>query len=280
MDTINIYERVALGKLAENLSFYRIKSQDLQWILLMHGISEFQESLDWVYYFKNIQPEGKKLLLDILCLIYTKYPDTFPKIMEEIIRKIYIKLLGKYANGHHYKQKDETSYYEKAIELFRNTLERYLSILNYEIEIIPHLNNFDMVDVKILKREIDDVRREERNKLYNLLEKEFPEEYIALKGAYERYAEGGTNAYRQAISSCRNAYENFFKNITESPRWNDNLKSCIESKTVIKFIKNSYSLLSGLGDHSPVERNKEDAFLAIRITEDILIRVLTEKGKY
>jgi len=92
MDTINISERIALGKLAENLSSYDIKYQDLQWILLMHGISEFQESLDWVYYFKKIQPKRKKLLLDILGLIYTKYPEIFPKIMEELIRKIYQKI--------------------------------------------------------------------------------------------------------------------------------------------------------------------------------------------
>lgn len=44
MYTINISERIALGKLAENLSSYDIKYQDVQWILLMHGISEFQES--------------------------------------------------------------------------------------------------------------------------------------------------------------------------------------------------------------------------------------------
>jgi hypothetical protein len=90
----------------------------------------------------------------------------------------------------------------------------------------------------------------------------------------------GTNAYRQAISSCRNAYENFFEQITESSSWNSGLSSNIESTTLIKFIKNVYSFLSGFGDHSPIERNKEDALLAIRITEDIMIRVLMEKGAW
>ena len=201
--------------------------------------------------------------------------------MEEIIRKIYLNFLVESVKGiPNPKNADSLTILENAIKIFQNTLERYLGILDYELEIITHFNNLDIIDINLLKREIDNIRREERNKLYSILEKEFSPEYIALKGAYERYAEGGTNANRQAISSCRNAYENFFKNLTESPRWNDNLKSCIGSETVIKFIKASYSLLSGLGDHSPVERNKEDAFLAIRITEDILIRVLTEKGKY
>lgn len=268
---ININEKSALSKLAEHLSIHNISDAEFRYILYVHNISEFQNAPEWIKYTLNIQPDKNKILLDMLILIYTKHQDSFPKIMGEIVLKVFKKFLEKLAKPQHIQG------FERTWRIVENTFQRDLEILGYEMKINFHGKTLDLLDVNIMEREIDKVRREERGKLYNILEKEFPQEYIALNGAYESYSNGGTNAYRQAISSCRNAYENFFKKLTESSNWKDGVNSHIESETLKKFIKNTYSYLSGFGDHSPKEREKEDAFLAIRITEDIMIRVLMDR---
>ena len=161
--------------------------------------------------------------------------------------------------------------------MLKNTIMRDLEVLGYDMEIDLHFQTVDILDVHLYNKEISEVRRNERNKLFNILEKKFNKVYVALQGAYERYLEGGPDAYRQAIDSCRNAYENFFKELTSSSsNWKDNLNKIIESKTLRKYIKETYSLLSGYGTHSPSQRKREDAFLAIRITEDIFMRVIME----
>lgn len=272
MQTVNITERVALGKLSEHLSSSDISNSDFRWILHMYEINEFQNTSLWMDHILDSRPGKNIVVFDLLYLTFTKYPDSFPKVMETILGKYFMYI----SKGIVKIQDDQQA--KRSFTLTKNTFERYLEILGYEMQIDFHGETLDLLDVHLLKREIDGARREARNKLYNILEIKFQGEYIALKGAYEGYAQGGTNAYRQAISSCRNAYENFFKQITDSSSWNSSLSSHIESKTLIRFIKDVYSFLSGFGDHSPIERNKEDAFLAIRITEDIMIRVLIEKG--
>lgn len=274
MQTVNITERVALGKLSEHLSSSDISNRDFRWILHMHGINEFQDASLWMDYLRDSQPGKNIVVFDLLHLIFTEYPDRFSKVMETILGKYFMYI----SKGIVKIQDDQQA--KQIFTLTKDTFERYLEILGYEMQIDFHGETLDLLDVHLLEREIDGARKEARNKLYNILEIKFQGEYIALKGAYEGYAQGGTNAYRQAISSCRNAYENFFKQITDSSSWNSSLSSHIESTTLIRFIKDVYSFLSGFGDHSPIERNKEDAFLAIRITEDIMIRVLIEKGAW
>lgn len=273
MQTANITERVALGKLSEHLSSSDISNRDFRWILHMHGINEFQDASLWMNHLLDSQPGKNIVVFDLLHLIFTEYPDRFSKVMETILGKYFMYISKGIVNI-----QDDQQAKQSLFALTKATFERYLEILGYELQIDFHGETLDLFDVHLLEIEIDGARREARNKLYNILEIKFQGEYTALKGAYEGYAQGGTNAYRQAISSCRNAYENFFKQITDSSKWNSSLSSHIESKTLIRFIKDVYSFLSGFGDHSPIERNKEDAFLAIRITEDIMVRVLIEKG--
>ena len=275
MQIVNITERVALGKLSEHLSSSDISDRDFRWILHMHGINEFQDTHLWTDHILDSQPGKNIVVFNSLHLIFTEYPDRFPKVMETILGKYFM-----YISKDIVKIQGNQQAKQSLFALTKATFERYLEILGYELQIDFHGETLDLFDVHLLEMEIDGARREARNKLYNILEIEFQGEYIALKGAYERYAQGGTNAYRQAISSCRNAYETFFEQITESSSWNSGLSSNIESTTLIKFIKNVYSFLSGFGDHSPIERTKEDALLAIRITEDVMIRVLMEKGAW
>ena len=269
---MNLNERLALAKLSEYLSSLgSFKGSDFIWFSKMFDIKEYQDKRMQIS-FILMNRLDKELLFDYLTFVYTEYPDRFPKLMEEILRKFFLKFFSSPRLGK--LQKD----YESIFDIVKNTFVRYLEILGYEFNLDFHVATLDVLDVRVVKREVSEERRNERNKLFNILEMNFKDEYTALRGAYERYLEGGTDAYRQAIDSCRNALENFFKKITGNEKWKEGLNEVIPSKTLIKLIREIYSYLSGYGTHSPKKRRKEDALLAIRLTEDIMIRVLSEKG--
>ena len=269
---ITIYERYALAKLSEHLtSFLVIKSSDIIWLSNMFDIREYQD-IDKQLLLLITKDIDKENLFNYLLIIYVNHSSTFPQIMEELLQKFF--------KGFHLQVSENVELkgpqYKKIIETVKNTISRDLEILGYEMQLNFHFQTLDFVKVRLISREISKIRRTERTKLFNILEGKFKHEYEALKGAYERYSEGGADAYRQAIDSCRNAYENFFKMITGTKKWKDNLNRILKSTTITNLIKNVYSYLSGYGTHSPKQRKKEDAFLAIRLTEDIMIRVLIE----
>ena len=273
MKEIHLNERIALGKLAEHISSNSmINGGDFIWISQMFGILEYQDVNKWLAYAIDFQPTKNITIFGFLHLVYTKYPDKFPELVGEVLRRYFVNNIGNLL-----KYKEQAKQF---LDIITQTFERYLMILGYDMQLNIHMNTLDLMEVHLVEREIDETRHYDQSKLYNILEERFPEVYIAIKGAYERYFEGGINANRQAISSCRNAYENFFKIIIGSQQWKQDLQKHIESTTLIKLIRDTYSYLSGSGDHSPAERTKEDTFLAIRLTEDIIMRMLKENDMW
>jgi len=263
--SVTIYERYALAKLSEHLALFpTISGNDIIWLSKVFNITEYSD-INMQYRFNIIKNIDKENLFNYLYTIYIKYSSIFPKIVEELLQKFFRKIIQRkeFQDG-------------KFMEIVESTISRDLEILGYELEVKYHFQTLDFVEVCLMGREISDIRGAERSKLFNILEKKFKNEYEALRGAYERYLVGGADAYRQAIDSCRNAYENFFKKITETEKWKDNLDHVLKSTTLTRLVKNVYGFLSGYGTHSPKQRKKEDALLAIRLTEDIMIRVLTE----
>lgn len=271
MKDINFDERIALAKLSQYIaSGSMITVEDYIWIANMFGIVEYQEVNKWLPYTMDLDVVKNTTIFNFLQFAYSKYHNKFPKLMEEILRRY---ILNKLSNLAAYKEEPKDLF-----EIIKRSFSQNLSILGYEMDVNFQGTTFDLISVKIIARDIDESRREDRERLHNILEEQFYDEYVALKGAYERYSKGGINANRQALSSCRNAYENFFKKITGDQNWKANLDKHIQSTTLVKFIKDTYSYLSGSGDHSPTERTREDTFLGIRLTEDIIIRVLMEEG--
>lgn len=271
MKDINFDEQIALAKLSQYIaSGSMINVGEYIWIANMFGIVEYQDVNKWLLYTMDFGVAKNTTIFNFLQFAYSKYHNKFPKLMEEILRRCIFNNLSNLAK---YKEQAKNLF-----EIMKRSFSQNLSILGYEMNVDIHGTTFDFISVKIIARDIDESRREDQGRLHNILEKQFYDEYIALKGAYERYSEGGINANRQALSSCRNAYENFFKKITENQNWKSNLDKHIQSTTFVKFIKDTYSYLSGSGDHSPIERTREDTFLGIRLTEEVIIRVLIEVG--
>lgn len=271
-EIMGINERYSLAKLSEHLtSIGVIKSKDLIWLSNMFNIKKYQDPYMQMRILFNENPR-KEILFDFLITVYRDHRSMFPKVMEELLGKFFKNFFSKIAEN----VQKEQEQYKELVEIIKNTVSRDLEILGYEMQIDVHIQTVDMLTVRLISREISEMRRIERTKLFNVLEKNFKDEYESLKGAYERYSEGGTDAYRQSIDSCRNAYENFFKKITKTEKWGGDLNNILKSKTLISLIKEVYGYLSGYGTHSPKQRKKEDAFIAIRLTEDIMIRVLME----
>ena len=258
-----------MAKLSEHLArFSTINGSDIVWLSKVFNIAEYSD-VSIQYRFSIVKNVNKENIFDYLYIIYLEYSSIFPIIVKELLQKFFTRFIEKININKNINMKD-------LISMLENTFSRDLEVLGYGLEIKYHFQTLDFVEVRLVGREISDFRKAERSKLFNILEKNFKNEYEALKGAYERYLAGGADAYRQAIDSCRNAYENFFKKITRTEKWKDDLDDVLKSATLTKLVKGVYGFLSGYGTHSPKQRKKEDALLAIRLTEDIMVRVLTE----
>lgn len=187
--------------------------------------------------------------------------------------------------GPGYIRKSPTVVRQRAGELQRNrqALEACASVLGFGFTVEIDAEGLDPVQVRFYRQDAGEPQRIERSRLHHILEEDFPEEFKKLLGAYERYTSGGPDAYRGTIDSCRSAYEFFFRKLTEathSPKWSEKLDEVFPSTTVCTFFRETYSYLSGAGTHSPADRQRIEAFLAIRVTEDVMVSALAWVGRW
>ncbi len=79
--------------------------------------------------------------------------------------------------------------------------------------------------------------------------KDYPSELESFLGAVERIENGGIDAERQCLSSCRNTLENLIKDISGKPDWKAGLKILIPSETRQDTVKSTHRFLSAYGAH-------------------------------
>ena len=109
--------------------------------------------------------------------------------------------------------------------------------------------------------------------MFALLE-QFPSENEALKGAIERYSNGGTDAFRQCLDSCRNAIESLLKKLAGETDWKIGLSKIVTSKNGQDTVKQIYSFLSARGVHGETIPAQEDTELGLKLTEDCMLWIL------
>ena len=95
-----------------------------------------------------------------------------------------------------------------------------------------------------------------------------------MKGAIERYSEGGSDAFRQCLDSCRNAIESLVKKLSGSTDWKSGLSKIISSKNGRDIVKQIYSFLSARGVHGDTIPLQEDTELGLKLTEDCMLWIL------
>ncbi len=94
----------------------------------------------------------------------------------------------------------------------------------------------------------------------------YPNEKEALQGAISTYENGGLDANRQALASCRNALEKLVCNLSKEKYWRNGLPKLVTSKSKRKIIRDNYQYLSEFGSHGPAPPSDVDTEWGIGMT--------------
>ena len=155
-------------------------------------------------------------------------------------------------------------------------------LLPSESERIPKLVGVLVALLTELSSESQSNAREETSKLYRILKLNYPGEFAVLEAVRRAKPTLGPVASRQAIESCRNAFENFFKTLGGTPKWSDQLDPLLGDKSLAKLARDVYAFLSTNGTHAATDHSlgASDLLLALRLTEAMMVRVLVRLGKW
>jgi len=104
--------------------------------------------------------------------------------------------------------------------------------------------------------------------------KNYPNVQESVLGALDRLHEGGPDALRQCIVSCRAAIEALCIRLGKNDDWKKGLNNLFRSETDRKSIKGIWNYLSGKGAHGGHIPSKEDAEYALKITVATLEQII------
>ena len=211
---------------------------------LLIGISKYIKPRCFVYGNFEYDPCGE--LFALFEVLQKESPEKFFELLQELLKRLDIQKIIK----------DDSQAFLR--------LNRYLSVFGFEMDENSNLHRNSM---------ISETRKEERHQMFALLE-QFPSENEALKGAIERYGNGGTDAFRQCLDSCRNAIESLLKKLTGETDWKTGLSKIISSKNGQDTVKQIYSFLSARGVHGETIPAQEDTELGLKLTEDCMLWIL------
>jgi hypothetical protein len=200
----------------------------------------------------NFKYNPSNAISEFLISVRINHRERFPELLQFIIDKL--KLIGmKYEKG-----RGSIPYVEnKNI----STLNRYLSVFALSLDSNSKLTT----SVGMIKQREDD-----RLMVFGFLN-HYPDEKASFLGAISRFADGGDDAFRQSLSSCRTLIENLTKKIVEESDWNAALSKAIQSDTKRDLIKKIHHYLSAYGSHGPEIPSQHDTELGIKLTEDVIV---------
>ena len=129
------------------------------------------------------------------------------------------------------------------------------------------------------------VRSAQTIEIYNRLSiaeklKNYPNVQESVLGALDRLHEGGPDAQRQSIVSCRAAIETLCIQVGKNEDWKKALNCIFPSETDRRSIKNIWNYLSGKGAHGGHIPSKEDAEYALKITIATLEQIINKNRDY
>jgi len=211
---------------------------------LLLGISKQVNPRRFTHGNFEFDPYGE--LYSIFTILQTESPDKFLELLSELFERLDIQRIEKAGPNAHLR------------------VNRYLSVFGLEVDA-----NFNLKRGSLL----NEARKEDRHEMFALLDA-YPPEKEALKGAIERYSEGGSDAFRQCLDSCRNAIESLSKKISSSPDWKIGLSKIVPSKNGQDTVKQIYSFLSARGVHGDTIPSQEDTELGLKLTEDCMLWIL------
>ena len=296
-----LYKRKALGRLAGYFCYLDIDYEEYLRICTLYGIEKYSYLDYWIGY-NNLTTTHKTILVTNM-LIYTleEHPNSLPFVLQELIR-ISVILSFKEIIEEKIKIDPDGSNIFKIIDMSKRSFDNHLFILGYRFQIENVGENLDFFDVNIYKIDVDDKRNVLRNQLHNQLENDFPDVYVSLNGAYERYSQMGTDYERQTLGSCRVALESFVKKISKNQEWRGGLRTLLlgsadqstigQSKEMEKYLRGLniisddvstyllivqlYHFFSKIQAHSSSIPEREEAELGLQLTEDIMMYLISK----
>ena len=154
---------------------------------------------------------------------------------------------------------------------------KYDTKIRRGLAVIEELRTITLIQNSSIRKYLEEQQRQsneysqQRKEARSIL-KNYPEEKRALLGAIERLEEGGVDAWRQCLSSCRICVENLVKKLSGEAEWKIGLPKIVISKTKRDVIKKTFQFLSAYGSHGRKDPGKEIAksgveqtFAAIRL---------------
>jgi hypothetical protein len=285
-----VEENLALARIAERVTkIHRFNSDDLFWMSKAVGISAtipegIIPSLGRVLGTpQSSSTLPKSAILGFLLSAYRSSPERFPRLLELLFQHALVGLVSLQGPGRVQSNPETIEKRKVALQENRHALEACTSVLGFGFVVETDPDGLNPVQVHFYREEGGGPQRTERSQLHHILELGYAEELTKLQGAYERYTSGGPDAYREAIDSCRSAFEFFFRKLTGAEgedKWSARLTEFFPHATLRKFIADTYSYLSGGGTHSPHRRELAEALLAIRATEGVMVSALMWCGKW
>lgn len=280
---IPIRESMSLGRLAEVVTSVRpVRWVDANFLASSVGIP--QPLLPSIFaQLRDKRNLTKSELLQFLQHAYATAGDRFPHLLEELLRISLSRFVVRRRRGIGPRAPIEVQKWP-APEFDRvwRCVQACLGVLGLGANVKGDPDSPIPIQIDVRREEGVGAEREEKNRLHNVLERDFPDEYGKLLGAYARYTGGGPDANRQTVEACRSAYEFFFRKLTgvNGGPWNSKLEEAFPSSTFRTYVKETFSFLSGAGTHSPADRERAEAALAIRATEHVMVAALMWTGRW
>ena len=273
--TLGIEQRLALGKLAELLSDPPIILQDISWVSEKFALG-VKVRVDLAAVFASLAGgrtlDAKSLVYsvlraahskgvlhyclgELLALFVSRRAETGGSARDPLLREI--------ADG----QADSWRMGKRAA-----------GILGYEWVMGRGLFGESTVVVLPLAGGLG--QQEDTSKLRSTLEKRHQAALTAMRSAYDGYRRGGTDGYRQACEAARNALENVVRDLTGMDIGPGFEKVTGDDEKRSKLFKSVRDALSVWGTHAKDQPPERDTFLAIRMTEEVLVWVLKSAGEW
>ena len=302
MDMDTLHKRNALGRLAGYFCYLDIDHDEYLRVCTLFGIKKYANSNFWISYWKTTTISKQIMVTEMLIHTLEEYPNALPFVLQELIR-ISIIISFKEILEKKIKVDADGKNILNLIEISKKSLDNHLFILGYRFEIDNIGQSLDFFDVNIFRIDIDDNRNVLRNQLHNQLERDYPDIYISLRGAYERYSQMGTDYERQTLGSCRVALESLVKKISKREEWREGLRTILlgsvdqitlgKSKDFEKYLRGLnnisddvatylliiqlYHFFSKKQAHSSSIPKKEEAELGLQLTEDIIMYLISRR---
>jgi len=188
--------------------------------------------------------------------------ERFPELVQFVIEKLQLAGMKWITTG----WGKEKEFYSKDEEISK--LNRHLGVFGLSLDADAKLTT----SIGMIQQ-----REEDRLTIFGFLN-HYPDEKASFLGAIGRFADGGDDAFRQSLTSCRTLIENLAKKLTGESDWNNALSKIIQSNTKKDLIKKIHHYLSAYGSHGPEIPSQYDTEFGIKLTEDVVVWLIKSKS--